>query len=495
MTNRHPDLEVEQAYIDHAYECLDAARSRATRLRSMVEVGSGGTFQARYERDVIEGSVQQRLANLQLGSASLVFGRIDTTDDDTFHIGTARRGRRSPEPRRRRLAGPGRRALLPGDGSGPDGPAAAAPLRHPGQDAARHRRRGLRPRRAGAGRHPGLRRAARIARAAPHRLSDRHRRHHPGRAGRGDPRRPPRRRGGPGRPRHRQDGGGAAPGRVPALHAPLPARGPGRPRRGPQPAVPALRRAGPAVARRGRGPARHARRPGRGHARRRATRSGRPSRHRRAEGRHGHGRPRPAGHPRPGAGPARRARGGVRRGPGPSRSRAVGPHRGRGEAPLPPAQLGPPVRGGGGVRGAGGEPLRPPRTGRGRPPSACRPAGAGGARVDVAGADTRAAAARPLREPSVAPLGGTRRAERGAGHAPVPVPGPGCRGLPLERVRRPRARRRVRPPRAAPQPGRCDRPPGAPVGPHRRRRGAGPHADGAVHADGPEPQGLVHDRG
>ena len=87
MTNRHPDLEVEQAYIDHAYECLDAARSRATRLRSMVEVGSGGTFQARYERDVIEGSVQQRLANLQLGSASLVFGRIDTTDDDTFHIG------------------------------------------------------------------------------------------------------------------------------------------------------------------------------------------------------------------------------------------------------------------------------------------------------------------------------------------------------------------------------------------------------------------------
>ena len=76
----HPELAAEQAYIDYAYECLDASRAAAASLRSMVEVGSGGTFQARYERDVIEESVQQRLANLQLGSASLVLGRIDTTD-------------------------------------------------------------------------------------------------------------------------------------------------------------------------------------------------------------------------------------------------------------------------------------------------------------------------------------------------------------------------------------------------------------------------------
>ena len=55
-----------------------------------------------------------------------------------------------------------------------------------------------------------------------------------------------------GRPRHRQDGRRAPPGRLPALHPPLPARGPGRARRRPQPAVPRLHRAGAAVARRGR---------------------------------------------------------------------------------------------------------------------------------------------------------------------------------------------------------------------------------------------------
>ena len=49
----HPDLEAEQAYIDHAYECLEEARTRANPLQTMVEVGRGGTEQARFERDVI----------------------------------------------------------------------------------------------------------------------------------------------------------------------------------------------------------------------------------------------------------------------------------------------------------------------------------------------------------------------------------------------------------------------------------------------------------
>ena len=52
----------------------------------MVEVGRGGTTQARYERDVIEGG-SNRLGQLQLGSASLIFGRIDLDSDDRFHIG------------------------------------------------------------------------------------------------------------------------------------------------------------------------------------------------------------------------------------------------------------------------------------------------------------------------------------------------------------------------------------------------------------------------
>jgi DNA helicase IV len=86
----HPDLVAEQAYIDRAYECLERSRTEATRLRSMVEVGRGGTEQARWEREMIEGNIAVRLAQLQLGDASLVFGRIDRTANeggDTFYIG------------------------------------------------------------------------------------------------------------------------------------------------------------------------------------------------------------------------------------------------------------------------------------------------------------------------------------------------------------------------------------------------------------------------
>ena len=57
---RHPDLTAEQAYIDHAYACLESTREAATRLTSMVEVGRGGTEQARFER------VNHRLLELSL---------------------------------------------------------------------------------------------------------------------------------------------------------------------------------------------------------------------------------------------------------------------------------------------------------------------------------------------------------------------------------------------------------------------------------------------
>src|SRR3954469_17324838 len=90
----HPDLEAEQAYIDRAYACLQASRDAASRTTSMVEVGRGGTEQARFERDVIWDTIVGRLRDLELGDASLVFGRIDRAplDDgqivgDTFYIG------------------------------------------------------------------------------------------------------------------------------------------------------------------------------------------------------------------------------------------------------------------------------------------------------------------------------------------------------------------------------------------------------------------------
>lgn len=88
----HPELESEQAYVDHAYACLDAARASASKLRTLVEVGKGGTEQARYEREVIWDTIANRLTQLHLGDASLVFGRIDFEPDGAgepprFYIG------------------------------------------------------------------------------------------------------------------------------------------------------------------------------------------------------------------------------------------------------------------------------------------------------------------------------------------------------------------------------------------------------------------------
>jgi DNA helicase IV len=86
----HPDLPAEQAYIDHAYDCLARARQSATRLRTMVEVGQGGTEQARWEREMIEGNIASRLDYLDVGDASLVFGRVDQSRSeggDTYYVG------------------------------------------------------------------------------------------------------------------------------------------------------------------------------------------------------------------------------------------------------------------------------------------------------------------------------------------------------------------------------------------------------------------------
>jgi DNA helicase IV len=97
----HPDLAAEQAYIDHAYDSLDEARRTATRLRSMVEVGKGGTEQARWEREMIEENIAARLDYLNLGDASLVFGRIDharSEGGESFYIGRIAVADQSQEP-------------------------------------------------------------------------------------------------------------------------------------------------------------------------------------------------------------------------------------------------------------------------------------------------------------------------------------------------------------------------------------------------------------
>ncbi|MEI7593405.1 MAG: hypothetical protein WCK41_09325 [Actinomycetes bacterium] len=84
----HPDLEAEQAYIDRAYAYLEASRKAASRMTTMVEVGRGGTEQARFERDVIWETMLTRLTQLELGDASLCFGRIDQAGEpEPYYIG------------------------------------------------------------------------------------------------------------------------------------------------------------------------------------------------------------------------------------------------------------------------------------------------------------------------------------------------------------------------------------------------------------------------
>lgn len=73
----HPDLAAEQAYLDHAYRCLEDSRRAAAELGSTMETGRGGTFQAQFERDVMSEARSLRMEALEFGDAALCFGRID----------------------------------------------------------------------------------------------------------------------------------------------------------------------------------------------------------------------------------------------------------------------------------------------------------------------------------------------------------------------------------------------------------------------------------
>ncbi len=84
------ELEEEQQYLDHAHACLDDARELARTLSSNLEVGAGGTNQARFEREAFTENIVDRLQQLDIGDASLVFGRIDYDDTeygDSLYIG------------------------------------------------------------------------------------------------------------------------------------------------------------------------------------------------------------------------------------------------------------------------------------------------------------------------------------------------------------------------------------------------------------------------
>ena len=83
----HPELQSEQAYIETAYQRLDAMRAVARRTLNDALRHPGGTFQAVEEREVIVRTTLQRLEQLDIGPESLVFGRIDEETGESFHIG------------------------------------------------------------------------------------------------------------------------------------------------------------------------------------------------------------------------------------------------------------------------------------------------------------------------------------------------------------------------------------------------------------------------
>lgn len=89
----HPDLDAEQAYLNHAQAALVAARRRVMGLRRLSDPAREGTHQARIEREVVEDTIRSRLAQLETGDSSLVFGRIDFAptdprpDGERFYIG------------------------------------------------------------------------------------------------------------------------------------------------------------------------------------------------------------------------------------------------------------------------------------------------------------------------------------------------------------------------------------------------------------------------
>ncbi len=87
-SNSGTEIQAEQAVVDHAYQRLEAMRAEARALASdVLDQGAGGTFANRIERDIRMEVTGRRLADLQVGEAGLVFGRIDPNAGEHLHIG------------------------------------------------------------------------------------------------------------------------------------------------------------------------------------------------------------------------------------------------------------------------------------------------------------------------------------------------------------------------------------------------------------------------
>jgi DNA helicase IV len=97
----HPDLQDEQEFLNRAYDGLEFMRGEARQmLQGVLDLGRGGTFQSRTERDIVVRTSLARLEQLDIGDQALYFGRIDRVPEpdadgarsdpplgESFHIG------------------------------------------------------------------------------------------------------------------------------------------------------------------------------------------------------------------------------------------------------------------------------------------------------------------------------------------------------------------------------------------------------------------------
>ena len=85
----HPDLQDEQEFLNRAYDGLEFMRGEARQmLQGVLDLGRGGTFQSRTERDIVVRTSLARLEQLDIGDQALYFGRIDRLPEPADEGGT-----------------------------------------------------------------------------------------------------------------------------------------------------------------------------------------------------------------------------------------------------------------------------------------------------------------------------------------------------------------------------------------------------------------------
>ncbi|KAA9160375.1 AAA family ATPase [Amycolatopsis acidicola] len=87
LPDENPELAAEQDYVSRLYRKLDSERETVQRRLTGVLAETGGTPQARTERDVATTTYSDRLTQLTSVEQGLCFGRLDFHDGETTYVG------------------------------------------------------------------------------------------------------------------------------------------------------------------------------------------------------------------------------------------------------------------------------------------------------------------------------------------------------------------------------------------------------------------------